>query len=96
MLAALHSVRGTTWRILDDHFGGVTADDIRFLEADAYITNLNSQGSWRYINTRFAPFSTNYDSAERLYSSKGNGNVKKAMKEILQSVYRAYFDLLWT
>jgi hypothetical protein len=59
-----------------------------FMEADAYTTNLNSQGSWKYIDTRFFQFrDTNYNPAEQLYFSEGNTTVKQAMRDILQSIY---------
>ena len=78
------------WGALDKRYTtGTPPDLVHFVEADAYVTNLNSQGSWKYIETRFGYFrDTNYNPAEQLYSTESNASAKKAMKEILQSVYQ--------
>jgi hypothetical protein len=74
-----------------------------FMEADAYTTNLNSNGSWRYINTRFNWFCDFYNDAETYFfqkvvnTSKSNTNTVRniadkdlsdAMRTILQEIYK--------
>jgi hypothetical protein len=80
---------GNNWRIVDDNFSQAVSYRV-FREADAYITNLNSQGSWKYIDTRFYPFrNLNYNPAEQMCTIEGATTVGQAMKEILQSIYQS-------
>jgi hypothetical protein len=74
-----------------------------FMEADAYTTNLKSNGSWRFINDSFGWFCFFYNEAETYFfqkvvnTSKANTNTVRnnadkdlsdAMRTILQDIYK--------
>jgi hypothetical protein len=87
----------TDWMLLESILP-FSNSRVHFMEADAYTTNLNSLGSWKYIDTRFNPFIANYNAALQVYntlrSNAVNGttqsiNVRNTARNILQDIYQA-------
>lgn len=78
---------GNVWREIDDYYGGFTEHERELLESDTYCVNMESNGCWLYISSRFSPFRSYFNAAKTASAAMTDATTKSHSRALLQSIY---------